>query len=422
MLFVDCIDNQHHINYGFTMIRREIEDTVRRYAREYPVVTITGPRQSGKTTLCKMVFPEMPYASLEDPEEREFALNDPRGFLVRFPDGAVLDEIQRAPDLLSYIQGIVDERQRPGHFVVTGSQNFELLQTVSQSLAGRTAIARLLPFSLAEIRKLRPAPLSMDEAIYSGSYPRIFDRKLDPREALAFYFATYVERDLRQLINVRDLSGFEIFMKLCAARCGQLVNLSSLGNDCGVAHNTVKQWLSILEASYIIKLLPPYYRNLGKRLVKTPKMYFIDTGLASYLLGIQKVDHVSAHHLKGALFENLVLSELIKSRFNRGRDDNLYFLRDRKGKEVDILLDYGTSLDLVEVKAGQTISGSFFSGIEYYRRIYAETRNCLLVYGGAKAHVQEGVSVIPWKGLPDLDIETHTPSSDVSFSGEPSRT
>jgi predicted AAA+ superfamily ATPase len=387
------------------MIRREIEDTVRRYASEYPVVTITGPRQSGKTTLCKMVFPEMPYASLEDPEEREFALRDPRGFLGRFPDGAVLDEIQRVPDLLSYIQGIVDERQRAGHFIVTGSQNFELLQTVSQSLAGRTAIARLLPFSLAEIRKLRPAPLSMDEAIYTGSYPRIFDRNLDPREALAFYFATYVERDLRQLINVRDLSGFETFMKLCAARCGQLVNLSSLGNDCGVAHNTIKHWLSILEASYIIKLLPPYYRNLGKRLVKTPKIYFVDTGLASYLLGIQKTDHVSAHHLRGALFENLVLSELLKNRFNRGKTDNLYFLRDRKGKEVDILLDYGPSLDLVEVKAGQTLSTSFFAGIEYYRRIYREARNCLLIYGGEKSHVQQDVKIIPWKGLPDLEIE-----------------
>lgn len=387
------------------MIRREIENSVKRYAREYPVVTITGPRQSGKTTLCKMVFTEMPYASLEDPEEREFALNDPRGFLGRFPDGAVLDEIQRAPDLLSYIQGIVDEKKRPGQFIITGSQNFELLQTVSQSLAGRTAIARLLPFSLAEIRKLRPSTLSMDEAIFTGSYPRIFDQDLDPREALAFYFSTYVERDLRQLINVRDLSGFEKFMKLCAARCGQLVNLSSLGNDCGVSHNTVKQWLAILEASYIIKLLPPYYRNLGKRLIKTPKIYFIDTGLASYLLGIQKVEHVSAHHLRGPLFENLVLSELLKKRFNRGETDHLYFLRDRKGNEVDFLLDYGPFLDLVEVKAGQTVSSSFFPGIEYYRRIYGEVRNSMLLYGGDKDYIRENVRIIPWKGLPDLDIE-----------------
>jgi len=387
------------------MIRRDMEATVRRFAGKYPVVTITGPRQSGKTTLCKMVFVDKPYVSLEDLDERDFAGNDPRGFLARFPDGAVLDEIQRSPGLLSYIQGIVDEKGSPGQFVITGSQNFELLETVRQSLAGRTAIARLLPFSLSEIRKLKPAPLPMDEAIYSGAYPRIFDQGLDPTEALSFYYNTYVERDLRQLINVRDLARFETFLKLCAARCGQLVNLSSIGNDCGVTYNTVKSWLSILEASYIIKLLPPYHRNLGKRLVKTPKMYFVDTGLASYLLGIQKVDHVIAHPLRGALFENLVFTELLKNRFNRGKTDNLYFLRDRTGNEVDFLLDYGPSLDLVEVKAGQTVSRNFFSGINYYRRLYKETRNCLLVYGGDEARVQNGVNLISWKDLPDLSIE-----------------
>jgi len=387
------------------MIKRDMEVTIRRFANQYPVVTITGPRQSGKTTLCRMVFGEKPYVSLEDLDERDFAWNDPRGFLARFPDGAVLDEIQRSPDLLSYIQGIVDEKGRPGQFVITGSQNFELLETVSQSLAGRTAIARLLPFSLSEIRKLKPGSFHMNEAIYSGAYPRIFDQGLDPTEALSFYFNTYVERDLRQLINVRDLARFETFLKLCAARCGQLVNLSSIGNDCGVSYNTVKSWLSILETSYIIKLLPPYHRNLGKRLIKTPKMYFVDTGLASYLLGIQKVGHVSTHPLRGALFENLVFSELLKNRFNRGKTDNLYFLRDRTGNEVDFLLDYGTSLDLLEVKAGQTVSRNFFSGTDYYRRLYKETRNCLLVYGGDESRVQEGVKLIPWKDLPDLSVE-----------------
>lgn len=387
------------------MIKRDMETTVRRFAYQYPVVTITGPRQSGKTTLCRMVFGDKPYVSLENPDERDFAWNDPRGFLARFPDGAVLDEIQRSPGLLSYIQGIVDDKGTPGQFVITGSQNFELLETVSQSLAGRTAIARLLPFTLSEIRKLKPASLSMDEAIYSGGYPRIFDRELDPTEALSFYFNTYVERDLRQLINVRDLARFETFLKLCAARCGQLVNLSSIGNDCGVTYNTVKHWLSILEASYIIKLLPPYHRNLGKRLVKTPKLYFVDTGLASYLLGIQNVGHVRTHPARGAMFENLVLSELLKNRFNRGKADNLYFLRDRTGNEVDFMLDYGPAMDLVEVKAGQTVSGNFFSGIEYYRRLYKEARNCLLVYGGDESRVQEGVKLIPWKGLSDLSIE-----------------
>ena len=387
------------------MIKRDIKQTVKRYAEQYPVVTITGPRQSGKTTLCKMVFPAMPYVSLEDLEERDFAALDPRGFLDRFPDGAVLDEIQRAPHLLSYIQGIVDDDGRPGRFVIIGSQNFELLNTVSQSLAGRTAIARLLPFSLAEIERVSPGPFSIDEAIYKGGYPRIFDHNLNPTEAMSFYFSTYVEKDLRQLINVRDPGRFETFLKLCAARCGQVVNLSSIGNDCGVNHNTVKSWISILEAGFLVKLLPPYYENLGKRFIKTPKLYFIDTGLAAYLLGIQRVEHISAHPLRGALFENLVVSEILKNRFNHGRTDNLYFLRDRKGNEVDVALDYGTHLDLVEIKAGKTLSSGFFTGINFYRRLYPKVRNCFLIYGGDQARVQEGTLTVPWADLPGMKIE-----------------
>lgn len=387
------------------MIRRDIEKTIIRYAKQYPVVTITGPRQSGKTTLCRMVYPDKPYVSLENPEEREFAATDPKGFLERFPAGAVLDEIQRSPDLLSYIQGIVDETGQPGQFIITGSQNLELLNTVSQSLAGRTAIARLLPFSLSEVKRIRSSLASMDETLYTGCYPRIYDRQLDPTEAMSFYFSTYVERDLRQLINVRDLSRFETFLKLCAARCGQLVNLSSLGNDCGVNHNTVKSWLSILEASFIIKLLPPFHRNLGKRLIKTPKLYFLDTGLAAYLLGIGRIDHVFAHPLRGALFENLVVSDLLKKRYNLGQTDNLYFLRNRKGNEVDVLLDYGIRLDLVEIKTGSTITSDYFKGLDYYRKLYEETGTCYLIYGGDQKRTQEGVSVIPWEGLPDLKIE-----------------
>ncbi len=387
------------------MIQRDVEKTVRRYAEQYPVVTITGPRQSGKTTLCRMVFPDKPYVSLESPEERDFAAADPKGFLLRFPSGAVLDEIQRSPDLLSYIQVIVDEARLPGQFIITGSQNFELLNTVSQSLAGRTAIVKLLPFSLSEIEKFRSPLPSMDEAIYIGSYPRIFDQGLDPTEARSFYFSTYVERDLRLFINVRDLSRFETFFKLCASRCGQLVNFSSLGNDCGVNHNTVKSWLSILEASFLIKLLPPFHRNLGKRLIKTPKLYFVDSGLAAYLMGIQRVEHVAAHPMRGALFENLVVMELMKNRFNRGKPDNLYFLRDRKGNEVDVLLDYGSYIDLVEIKSGRTLTGDFFTGIDHFRELYEETRNCFLIYGGDQARTQEGVVTIPWKNIPELDIE-----------------
>jgi uncharacterized protein len=262
----------------------------------------------------------------------------------------VLDEIQRTPDLLSYIQVSVDESQKSGQFIITGSQNFELLNTISQSLAGRTAIARLLPFSFDELSAHQPLG-SVDELLYTGFYPRIYDKKLNPTEALSFYFSTYIERDLRLLINVKDLSLFETFLKLCATRCGQVVNLSSLGNDCGVNHNTIKNWLSILEAIYIIKLLPPYYSNIGKRLIKAPKLYFFDTGLAAFLLGIQNITHVTAHPLRGALFENMIVSEFLKKRFNQGKTDNLYYLRDNKGREVDILLDYGSHIDMVEIKS-----------------------------------------------------------------------
>ena len=298
------------------MISREISNKVLDYANQYPIVTITGPRQSGKTTLCKMIFPDMPYASLESIEERSFAQNDPKGFLSRFPQGAVLDEIQRAPDLFSYLQVLVDESGQTGQFIISGSQNFDLLETVSQSLAGRTAIVNLLPFSLEEIGRIAGSQFPINTLLYQGSYPRIYDRRLNPTEALSFYYSTYVERDLRQLINVTDLARFDMFIRLCATRCGQVLNLSSLGNDCGASHNTIKSWLSILEASYIVKLLQPFYNNLGKRLIKAPKLYFIDTGLAAFLLGIQKEEHIDAHPLRGALFENLVVSELLKKRLN----------------------------------------------------------------------------------------------------------
>lgn len=387
------------------MISREISNKVLEYAKQYPVVTITGPRQSGKTTLCKMVFKDKSYVSLESMEERHFAQTDPKGFLARFPEGAVLDEIQRVPDLLSYLQVLVDESGQPGQFIITGSQNFELLDTVSQSLAGRTALVKLLPFSLEEIGRIARGPVSLDTLLYQGSYPGIYDRHLNPTEALSFYFSTYVERDLRQLINVKDLARFEVFLKLCATRCGQVLNLSSLGNDCGASHNTIKNWLSILETSYIIKLLQPFYNNLGKRLIKSPKLYFIDTGLAAFLLAIQKEEHVGTHPLRGALFENLVISELLKKRFNEGKTDNLYYLRDSRGHEVDILLDYGPHLDLIEVKSGQTLSSSLFASLRYYRRLYPQTRNCFLVYAGDQERVQEEVRTIPWLSLSSLVIE-----------------
>ena len=387
------------------MISREIENKVLAYYKQYPVVTITGPRQSGKTTLTKMIFPDKPYVSLESIEERNFAQNDAKGFLSQFPQGAILDEIQRVPDLLSYLQVLVDEAGRPGQFILTGSQNFELLDSVSQSLAGRTALVKLLPFSLEEICTISGPPETIDSLLYKGAYPRIYDLDLDPTEALSFYFSTYVERDLRQLISVKDLARFETFIKLCATRVGQVLNLSSLGNDCGVSHNTIKSWLSILQTSYIIKLLQPYYDNLGKRLIKSAKLYFYDTGLAAFLLGIQQENHVVSHPLRGALFENMVVSELLKKRFNQGKTDNLYYLRDSRGNEVDILLDYGLHLDMVEIKSGQTLTKNFFGGLHYYRRLYQQTRNCFLVYGGDLDRVQEDVKIIPWDRLSFLTIE-----------------
>jgi len=387
------------------MISRILSHKVIEYAGQYPVVTITGPRQSGKTTLCKMIFPDKPYVSLESIEERGFAQNDPNGFLARFPQGAVIDEIQQVPDLLSYIQVLVDESQQAGHFIITGSQNFELLNTVSQSLAGRTALIKLLPFSMEEIDKITGLPESIDTLLYQGAYPRIYDHHLNPTEALSFYYSTYVERDLRQLINVKDLNRFETFIKLCATRCGQILNMSSLGNDCGASHNTIKSWLSILEASYIIKLLRPFYSNLGKRLIKAPKLYFIDTGLAAFLLGIQKEEHLAAHPLRGALFENLIISELLKKRFNQGKTDNLYYLRDSRGHEADALMDHGLHLDLFEIKLGQTLSRSLFDGLHYYRNLYTQTRNSFLIYGGDQERTQEGIMTIPWKNLSSLAIE-----------------
>lgn len=385
------------------MIEREVAGKIVQYAAQYPVVTITGPRQSGKTTLCRMLFPDRAYVNLESIDERGFAERDPKGFLSRFPDGAIIDEIQRAPDLLSYIQVEVDEVRRAGRYIITGSQNFELLNTVSQSLAGRTALVRLLPLSVAEVRKTGKIA-SLDQLLYRGGYPRIYDQDLNPTEALAFYVGTYVERDLRMLINIKDLSRFEVFLKLCAGRTGQILNLSSLGNDCGVNHNTVKSWLSILEASFLIKLLPPYYRNFNKRLVKSPKLYFLDTGLACFLLGIQSEEHLPTHPLRGALFETFVVSELLKSRFNRGKTDNLYYFRDNKGNEVDLVLDQGIAQRIVEIKAGQTITSSFFKGLQYFAKLSGEVEKSFLVYGGKETRTQEGIEVVGWERVDSVGV------------------
>jgi len=381
------------------LIDRNISAVIKRFARQYPVVTITGPRQSGKTTLSKALFSEYAYSNLESLENREFATRDPKGYLAGFNQGVIIDEIQNVPGLLSYIQVLVDEKPQPGRYILTGSQNFALSNSISQSLAGRTAIARLLPFTLAELSQISP-PESLNQLLYTGMFPRIHDQKLDPTEALSFYVTTYIERDLRTLINVRDLSRFTTFLKLCAGRSGQLLNLSSLGNDCGVSHNTIAHWISMLEASYIVKLLQPYHNNLRKRLIKAPKLYFLDTGLAAFLLGIQNSRQIATHPLRGQLFETLVLTELLKRRFNLGKPDNLYFFRDSKGNEVDIIIEEGDKLLPVEIKSGATITADFFKGLNYFRELAGDrVENAWLIYGGREQRRQEGALVYGWQSL-----------------------
>lgn len=382
------------------LIPREAEPIVRELIDGYPVVAVTGPRQSGKTTLVRTMFAERPFVSLEDLDERQLATDDPRAFLARFPDGAVLDEVQRAPDLFSYLQTLIDQDGRTGLFVLTGSQRFDLLAGITQSLAGRVALVRLLPFTLGELQQVTRAPATLEELLFQGLYPPIYDRGLNPTIWYGNYVRTYVEREVRQMINVRDLSVFQRFLRMCAGRCGQLLNLSSLGNDCGVTHATAKAWLSVLEASYIVYLLRPHYRSFDKRLVKSPKLYFYDPGLAAWLLGVQSPEQLGTHPLRGGLFESWVVAELLKVRFNRALEDNLYFWRDHAGLEVDVVVDRGIDLAPVEAKSGQTVNRDFFTALTKWRRIAGEPAGRgWVVYGGDRDESRQEVEVVPWRGI-----------------------
>ncbi len=377
-----------------TMIEREITGRLTALFEQYPFVTVTGPRQSGKTTLCRATFPNLEYVNLEAPDQRDFAESDPRGFLAQLGEGAIIDEVQHVPQLLSYLQVIADELGRNGLFVLTGSEQFRLSEAISQSLAGRTALLRLLPFSLTERQRIG-AGNAMGDVIYSGFYPRILDQGLEPRQALGDYFETYIERDVRRLGEIRNLSSFRLFMRLCAGRVGQLVNLSSLGSDAGVSHTTVREWLTILETSYIIFQLPPFYANIRKRLVKSPKIYFYDVGLASFLLGIENAEQVTTHPLRGALFENMVVAETLKYRFNRGRQPNLSFFRDSRGLECDVLYETGHGIHAIEVKSGATVSSDYFRSLnrvaEFVPNIAAKT----VVYGGTVRQTRSDCDVVP---------------------------
>jgi hypothetical protein len=368
-----------------------------RLARGFPVIAITGPRQSGKTTLARSAFPHKPYLTLEDPDTRLLAESDPRGLLAAYPDGLIIDEAQRAPLLFSYLQGLVDKKLVPGKYVLTGSQQFGLLSGITQSLAGRVGLVQLLPFAMDELESAGKLTEDINRLMLYGMYPPFYDRDLTPSDWFPAYVNTYIERDVRQLINVRDLSAFQRFIRMCAARTGQLLNLSSLASDCGISHNTAAAWISVLEASYIVFLLRPHFSNFNKRMVKTPKLYFIDTGLAAWLLGVREQEQLVFHAQRGALFENLVVMEFLKAKFNRGQQADLHFWRDSKGLEVDLLLDDGITLKPVEIKSGQTIVADSLTSLKKWCELSdGLDRPAWLVYGGTSELANGNISIIPW--------------------------
>ena len=376
------------------MIEREITPRLTTLFEQYPFVTVTGPRQSGKTTLCRSAFPDLTYTNLEAPDQREFADSDPRGFLSQLGEGAIIDEIQHVPSLLSYLQVIADESGRNGLFVLTGSEQFRLSDAISQSLAGRTALLRLLPFSLSE-REKTGASAEIDDILYSGFYPRILDRNLDPWQALGDYFETYVERDVRRLGGIRNLSAFRRFVRLCAGRVGQLVNLRSLGSDVGVSHTTVREWLTVLETSYIVFQLSPFHANIRKRLVKAPKLYFYDVGLASYLLGIENARQLATHPLRGPLFENAVVAEIMKYRANRGRQPNVSFFRDSRGLECDVFYETGDGIVAIEVKSGATVNSDYFRSLHRVAELIPRISATAVIYGGKSRQSRSDCEVLP---------------------------
>lgn len=383
------------------MIPRQAQHTLQRLARSFPILVVTGPRQSGKTTLARMTFPKHEYVSLEDPDEREFANQDPRGFLGRFADQKViLDEVQRVPSLLSYIQTINDLNPVMGGTVLTGSQQFGLIEAVSQSLAGRAGIVQLLPLGLSELATEQPLR-SLDEMLYNGLYPALYQRHINAGDWYASYVSTYVERDVRQLLQVRNFATFTRFIRLCAARTGQLLNISSLAGDAGISQTAASQWLSVLEASYVLFRLQPYHKNYGKRLVKAPKLYFYDTGLAAYLLGIEDAAQMNVHSSRPALFETLVVVEAIKSRWHQGKPHQCYFWRDHVGLEVDLVVESADGLHPIEIKSGQTIAPDWFKSLNKWQQLSQNNNRAKLIYGGDKSYVRNEVMCQPWRHMAD---------------------
>ncbi|OOG78585.1 ATP-binding protein [Algoriphagus sp. A40] len=379
------------------MISRKAEDKLLELATYFKVVAVVGPRQTGKTTLVRSIFSHKPYVSLEDPDQREFALEDPRGFLAGLPNGAILDEVQRTPELFSYLQGVVDPNPQTGQFILTGSNNFLLQQSITQSLAGRVGYLQLLPFSLVELYSGQKEIPSENQLMIKGGYPPLYEPGIPPDLWFPNYLRTYIERDVRQVKNITDLIVFERFIRLLAGRVGQELNMAGLSNEVGVDNKTIQSWIGILESSFLIYLLRPHFQNFNKVIVKRPKIYFLDTGLVSFLLGISTEKQLDFHPLRGAIFENLVVSELIKERTNQAKEVNLFFWRDKTGHEIDVLMDNGSELFPIEIKSGKTINSDYFKNLKFWMRLSGQNRGLVLFTGIQTQSRTEGIDVENWK-------------------------
>jgi predicted AAA+ superfamily ATPase len=385
------------------LVTRRAAPLARELAEEFKVVAIVGPRQSGKTTLARAVFPDRVYVSLEEPDQRRFAHDDPRRFLDHFGPGTIIDEVQRCPELLSYLQGRVDARQGTGQYILTGSQHLTLMTRIGQSLAGRVGFLQLLPFAADELVRANLLPESLDQALFQGAYPPVYHQPVRPERWYSAYAATYAERDVRQLLNVRDLGTFQRFLALCAASVGQLLNTAHLAADLGLSQPTVMAWIGVLEASFLVVRLRPHHRNFRKRLVKTPKLYFLDTGLAARLLGIQSPAQLATHAMRGLLFENWVVAELLKARANRGLDANLFFWRSHTGHEIDVVAERGDRLLPIEVKSGSTLASDWFASLAKWSELAGSAADPpWLVYGGNQRFLRQGIEVCPWRQLPEV--------------------
>lgn len=380
------------------MIYRKASEKLLELATYFKVVAVVGPRQSGKTTLVRSIFPHKPYISLEDPDRRRYAIEDPRGFLGDFPEGAILDEVQRTPELFSYLQGIVDDKPTTCQFILTGSNNFLLQQSITQSLAGRVGYLQLLPFQLAEIYSKEQEVPDEDSLMLKGGFPPIYQPGIPTYLWYPNYLRTYIERDVRQVKNISDLIVFERFIRLLAGRVGQELNLSSLGNEVGVDSKTIQSWVGILESSFLIYLLRPHFQNFNKIIVKRPKLYFLDTGLVSFLLGIEHKDQLKTHPLRGALFENLIVTELIKQRTHQAQEINLFFWRDKTGHEIDVLIDEGVDLIPIEIKSGKTINSDYFKNLKFWMKLSGQKKGMVLYCGEQSQSRSDGVKVLNWKG------------------------